>query len=192
MEPTSNESTFDEAFKIITSNKSKANSLQKLFFNNNKYDKDLNTKTIQYLNEFEYDLKTLYDILRELKLSIHDIVNKNNNIKKENENKQKDVILNNYETNKKDHAVPDAVVPPPILHIKKNFDNFENNYCRVNKTYVMTSQNENNYNNNFNINDYYINSYPLQGLYNRTLPRSMSYNSYHLIIILIHIIKEMV
>ena len=165
MEPTSNDSTFDEAFKIITSNKSKANSLQKLFLNNNKYDKDLNSKTIQFLNEFEYDLKTLYDILRDLKLSIHDIHNKNDNIKKEDENKnnQKDLNLNNYTKNK-----------------KYNFDiknNFENNNGRVNKTYVMTS-NDNNFKNNSNINDYYINSYPRQDLYDRRLSRSMSCQSY--------------
>ena len=72
MEPISIESQFDEAFKIISTNKSKANSLRQSLLKNNNYNCNQNMQIIQYLGEFEYDLKSLYDILRELKLSYHD------------------------------------------------------------------------------------------------------------------------
>ena len=67
MKPPVNNYIFEEAFKIISLNKSKANSLRQSILCSMNYDNDLNLKIRQYLGEFEYDLKILYDIIRDIK-----------------------------------------------------------------------------------------------------------------------------
>ena len=48
MEPISIESQFDEAFKIISTNKSKANSLRQSLLKNNNYNCNQNMQIIQF------------------------------------------------------------------------------------------------------------------------------------------------
>ena len=69
------EALFNEAFNIITSNKSKSNSLRQSLLQNLSYNDDPNSKVIGFLGEFEYDLNSLYDILKDLQLSYYDIYN---------------------------------------------------------------------------------------------------------------------
>ena len=163
MRPTLNDSVFDEGFKIITSNKSKANTLRQSLLKNNKDDNDLNMQIIQYLGEFEYDLKTLFDILRDLKLSFHEIHNtlinsdlnnnkNNNNIKEENKIETKKEF-NGLKNNKKER-----------LYLKNDYENFKKKCNTIRRTYAMTSQlddNSTNTNTNSpNMSEYYIKSYP--------------------------------
>ena len=168
MENSLNEPMFDEAFKIISMNKNKANSLRQFLLKNNKYDNDEN-KIIQYLGEFEYDLKTLYNILRDLKISYH---NKNRemkgNIKEENNKSKKET--NNHKKNKQSKKEK--------LILNNDYDNLGNNYDGISKTYSMTTSQMGNYQNyNNNLNDYLINSYPERNS-DKKIPRSMSCKSY--------------
>ena len=161
MEQNQNDSLFNEAFKIISTNKTKANSLKQSLSKDNENNKDNNLNIIQYLSEFEYDLKTLYDILRDLKLLYHEMNNNkiNKNIK---ENNNKD-----YKKNKKDR-----------LHLKNEFNLDDNKDDGISKTYIMTTQYDNNNQNRSNISEHYINSYPRKNLYDRKIPRSISCKSY--------------
>ena len=170
MENSLNESMFDEAFKIISMNKNKANSLRQFLLKNSKYDTDEN-KVIQYLGEFEYDLKTLYNILRDLKISYH---NKNGEMKEniEEKNNKNNKEINNHKKNKQNKKEK--------LQLNNDYDNLGNNYEGISKTYSMTTNqigNYQNYNNNDNLNDYFINSYPKRN-YDKKIPRSMSCKSY--------------
>ena len=72
---TLNDEVFLEAFNIISSNKTKANFLRQNLLQNLSYENDTNSKVIGYLGELEYDLKSLYDILKDLQLSYHEIHN---------------------------------------------------------------------------------------------------------------------
>ena len=160
MKLTLNDSLFDEVFQIISTNESKANSLRQSLLKNNNFDNndELNMKIIQSLGEFEYDLKTLYRIVRDLKLSYNDIHNTliDSNNKKEEYDKFDNI--NKY---------------------KKEFDDFENRLKEGNKTYYMTSSQVNHNNNNRckNIKEFHISSYhrPENA---RKFQRSMSCKSY--------------
>ena len=155
MELISKDSIFDEAFKIISTNKLKANSLRQSLLQNNNHNDELNLKTIQFLGEIEYDLKSLYDILRDLKISYNDMPNnlihssfRNNRIKEENEKNEK---------------------------VYNDFDKINNKLKEPSKTYYITSNKfENNSESNNNDNkDYYMNSCPRPEKY-----RNISFNSY--------------
>ena len=84
----------EEALKIIDSNKSKASILRNSMINLNQniYVNNLNLQIIQFLGEFEYDLKSLIELLNDFKNKIKiNLQNKLkflkkelNNIKKEN------------------------------------------------------------------------------------------------------------
>ena len=124
MNPTYNDSIFEEALKIISINKSKANSLRLSLLQNLNNDNELILKIRQYLGEFEYDLNILYNIINDLKtLKINNnqnnlnysinneeeknnynikLINGNSNIKKSNSLKsfrrqKKQFYLNNLE-----------------------------------------------------------------------------------------------
>ncbi len=156
MELISKDSIFDEAFKIISTNKLKANSLRQSILQNNNPNDELNLKTIQFLGEIEYDLKSLYDILRDLKISYNDMPNnlihssfRNNRIKEENEK-------NNL----------------------NDLDKINNNNIlkEPSKTYYITSnkfENKSESNNNNDNKDFYINSCPRPDKF-----RNISFNSY--------------
>ena len=177
MEPVLTDTAFDEAFKIISSDKSQANSLRQLLLKNNKNDNDLNMKIIQYLGELEYDLKTLYDILRDLKISFHDIRNSVINSNMDNNNKNKNIKKDNNKVMLKDNKAPKNNNKKEGLYLQNDFDKLEQNFNGITKTYAMTSKNSDR-NDNHNISEYYINSYPRKNEYNRTLPRSISCKSY--------------
>ena len=72
---TLNDEVFLEAFNIISSNKTKANILRQNLLQNLSNENEPNSKIIGYLGELEYDLKSLYDILKDLQLSYHEIHN---------------------------------------------------------------------------------------------------------------------
>ena len=88
------EEILEEVLKIINSNKSKASILRDsmLNLNQNIYTNNLNLQIIQFLGEFEYDLKSLIELLNDFKNKIKiNFQNKLkflkkelNNIKKEN------------------------------------------------------------------------------------------------------------
>ena len=69
MKPPLNNYLFEEALRIISTNKSKANYLRQSILNTINYESDFNLKIRQYLGEFEYDLNILYEIIRDIKLS---------------------------------------------------------------------------------------------------------------------------
>ena len=64
-----NDSIIEEALKIISINKSKANTLRLSLLKDINYESSLNLKIRQYLGEIEYDLNILYDIIKEFKIS---------------------------------------------------------------------------------------------------------------------------
>ena len=72
---TLNDEVFLEAFNIISSNKTKANFLRQNLLQNYENEINTNSKVIGYLGELEYDLKSLYDILKDLQISYHEIHN---------------------------------------------------------------------------------------------------------------------
>ena len=77
--PPINDKLFLEAYNIISSNKSKANSLRQSLLQNISCDNDPNSKVIGFLGELEYDLKSLYDIIKDIQLSQNEEQNNNNN-----------------------------------------------------------------------------------------------------------------
>ena len=72
---TLNDSLFNEAFNIISTNKSKSNSLRQSLLQNLSYNEESNSNIIGFLGELEYDLNSLYDILKDLRFSFHDLHN---------------------------------------------------------------------------------------------------------------------
>ena len=147
---------FKEALKIINSNKLKASNLRNhiLNLNNNIYTNNLNMQIIQFLAEFEYDLKTLIELLNDfknktqinsqnklkklsseidsLKKELKLIKKENNNLKKINKNKNNKNIMNksNYipKTIFKDNEIKNLVKNLIDKKVNKNKnDNINNN-----------------------------------------------------------------
>ena len=147
---TLNDSLFKEAFHIVESNESKANSLRQILLNKLEYNNELNSEIIGYFGELEFDLKSLYDILKELKISYHDIHN---------------ALIKHKECYEKDNNI--------------NKIRYEEKYkINNNRTYSISSEKyENNKNNSNKINNYYINS-PLNKKSNSILQRNTSCQSY--------------
>ena len=75
MSQTLNDALFNEAFNIISSNKTKSNFLRQTLLQNLSYNDESNSKVIGFLGELEFDLNSLYDIVKDLQLSYHDIHN---------------------------------------------------------------------------------------------------------------------
>ena len=175
MNPTLNDSLFDEAFKIISTNKAKANSLRQSLLKNNNYENDQNLNVIQYLGEFEYDLKTLFEILRDLKLSYHEI---HNTLTYSNINNKN---IKNFEKEESKKLEGKKNKKEPCLY--NNFNDYKNtmNGIGFNKTYYMTNSQFSNFNKNcnkaHNYKEYYINSCPRPSQLKK-FPRSMSCKSY--------------
>jgi len=147
---TLNDSLFKEAFHIVESNESKANSLRQILLNKLEYNNELNSEIIGYFGELEFDLKSLYDILKELKISYHDIHN---------------ALIKHKECYEKYNDI--------------NKIRYEEKYkINNNRTYSISSEKyENNKNNSNKINNYYINS-PLNKKSNSILQRNTSCQSY--------------
>ena len=173
------EDILEEVFKIIDSNKSKASSLRNsiLNINQNIYNNNLHIQIIQYLGEFEYDLKTLIELLQEFQNKskrtfqnkITTLKKELNNIKKENtslkyiqDNKTKNKYKNKLhtsenkitkKTDKKNEKKITQISDNPNKNLKiSSQNNFYTNKARiidVNKTNNKNNNNINNISNNF-------------------------------------------
>ena len=173
------EDILEEVFKIIDSNKSKASSLRNsiLNINQNIYNNNLHIQIIQYLGEFEYDLKTLIELLQEFQNKskrtfqnkITTLKKELNNIKKENtslkyiqDNKNKNKYKNKLhtsenkitkKTDKKNEKKITKISDNPNKNLKiSSQNNFYTNKARiidVNKTNNKNNNNINNISNNF-------------------------------------------
>ncbi len=173
------EDILEEVFKIIDSNKSKASSLRNsiLNINQNIYNNNIHIQIIQYLGEFEYDLKTLIELLQEFQNKskrtfqnkITTLKKELNNIKKENtslkyiqDNKTKNKYKNKLhtsenkitkKTDKKNEKKITQISDNPNKNLKiSSQNNFYTNKARiinVNKTNNKNNNNINNISNNF-------------------------------------------
>ena len=121
------EDILEEAFKIINLNKSKASSLRNsiLNLNQNIYNNNLHLQTIQYLSEFEYDLKTLIELLQEfLNKSKKTFQKKINSLKSElNTMKKENNSLKDSQGNKNKYRIK----------TKNKLDTFENKIAKKNE-----------------------------------------------------------
>jgi len=119
---TLNDALFNEAFNIISSNKSKSNELRQSLLQNLSYNEESNSDVIGFLGELEYDLNSLYNILKDLRFSFHDIRNsilKSDTCVKEPINEDKKVIRKTYS----------------ISTDKYGKDN-QNNFSQINNYYI--------------------------------------------------------
>ena len=121
------EALFNEAFNIITSNKSKSNSLRQSLLQNLSYNDDPNSKVIGFLGEFEYDLNSLYDILKDLQLSYYDI---HNNLNKSNSF----IDFHVSEENKP--------IGKTYSIISGKYKNNQNNFSKINNYYINSPINK--------------------------------------------------
>ena len=173
------EDILEEVFKIIDSNKSKASSLRNsiLNVNQNIYNNNLHIQIIQYLGEFEYDLKTLIELLQEfqnkskrtfqnkitaLKKELNNIKKENTSLKYIQDNKTKNKYKNKLhtsenkitkKTDKKNEKKITQISDNPNKNLKiSSQNNFYTNKARiidVNKTNNKNNNNINNISNNF-------------------------------------------
>ena len=96
---TSNDILFNEAFNIISSNKSKSNFLRQSLIQNISYNDESNPNVIGFLSELEYDLNNLNDILKDLHLSysnIHNSLIKSNSSFNEHMNDERKINRKTY------------------------------------------------------------------------------------------------
>ena len=134
-----------EAFKIIDSNKTKASTLRNtiLNLNQNIYNNNLNLQIIQFLGEFEYDLKTLIELLNDFKKKskIH-FQNKLNAIKTElNIIKTENISLKELKDNKFKNKKNNNNKNKNSLNIRNTLDNkIYNQNKNKNKT-IQKSEN---------------------------------------------------
>lgn len=129
-----------EIEKIIDSNKLKASNLRNtlLNLNQNIYTKDLHFQVIQFLGEFEYDLKTLLELFIDFKSKIElDFQNNMNSIFSEiNSLKKENLILkgNNKNKNKEDNNnLFYNAYKPRISKSNKNLSTTLNKMNNINK-----------------------------------------------------------
>ena len=119
--PPINDKLFLEAYNIISSNKSKANFLRQSLLQNISYDNDSNSKVIGFLGELEYDLKSLYDIIKDIQLSQNE---NQNNYFSEPINEEKKGIGKTY----------------TIITEKSGKDN-KSNFSKINNYYINSPMN---------------------------------------------------
>ena len=117
-----NDKLFLEAFNIINSNKSKANFIRQSLLQNLSYDNDSNSKVIGFLGELEFDLKSLYDIIKDIQLSQNET---QNNYYNEPINEEKKEIGKTYS----------------IVTQKSGNDN-KNNFSKINNYYINSPINK--------------------------------------------------
>ena len=163
---------FNDALNILSTNQSKVSSLRLFLLNKVNFDSELNLQIRKYLAEFEYDLKLLYDFLKNIKSYIYNNIKESNNFEQDQKK--------NYKENPKD-----------IRNLKKS-----NSLKLFNKYKEKPYLNENNdYDNSINIkekperkikqynltinicDDRNLNYIPSKE-YNRTINRSNSCKSY--------------
>jgi hypothetical protein len=143
------ENIYKEAIKIINSNKQKASTLRNtiLSFNQNTFTSELHFQIMEFLGEFEYDLKTLMELMNDFKNKIQSNHKKNiNTLKKElttikKENISFKELLDDIKINKS----------RPLFNKNKNKSNTRNqiqntknkNLTKTQNTKNSTKQNKN-------------------------------------------------
>ena len=120
--PSLNEKLFLEAYNIISSNKSKANSLRQSLLQNISCDNDPNSKVIGFLGELEYDLKSLYDIIKDIQFSQND---NQDNYYNEPINEEKKRIGKTYS-----------------ITSEKSGNGNKNNFSKINNYYINSPMNK--------------------------------------------------
>ena len=121
---TLNDALFNEAFNIIFSNRSKSNFLRQSLIQNLSYNDESNSNVIGFLGELEYDLNSLYDILKDLQLSYHDIHNtliKSNSCIDEPVNEERKSIGKTYS-----------------ISTEKYGKDSQNNFSKINNYYITS------------------------------------------------------
>ena len=118
-----NDKLFLEVYNIISSNRTKANFLRQSLLQNISYDNESNSKVLGFLGELEFDLKSLYDIIKDIQLSQNEEQNNNNNSEPVNEEKKG--IGKTY----------------TITTEKKGTDN-KNNLSKINNYYINSPMNK--------------------------------------------------
>ena len=144
------EEILEEAFKIINSNKSKALSLRNTIIelNQNIYNNNLYFQIIQYLGEFEYDLKTLIELLQEFKnISKKTLQNTINSLKSElNTMKKENNYFKNSQSRKNEYKteIKTKLHTFENINSKKNEKNIRKNFPsdkQKSKNLKISSQN---------------------------------------------------
>ena len=170
MKITLKDTIFNEAFNVISSNKSKANSLRLSLLNTINYDNEIILKIRQYLGEFEYDLKILYDILKEIKLSYDNYNTLQNSLNKEQNEQDQSQISKDTKNEYENMRFLNEIKEKRYL---KDMDNFE-----IIKTKDKKDNKTKTYNLTINIYDSRkSNSFPKK-YYNKKINRSNSCRSY--------------
>lgn len=170
MKKTLNDTIFNEAFKVISSNKSKANSLRLSLLNTINYDNEIILKIRQYLGEFEYDLKILYDILKEIKLSYDNYNTLQNSISKEQNEQDKSQISKDSKNEFENMRFINEIKGKRYLKDMSNFEIIKTKDKKGNKTKT--------YNLTINICDGRKNNSFSKKYYNKKISRSNSCRTY--------------
>ena len=110
-----------ELEKIINSNKSKASNLRNCLLNLNRniYTNELHFQIIQFLGEFEYDLKTLYELFCDFKSKIehnfqnnmNSVFSEVNSLKKENLSLKELIENSKIKTSKENNPIYNSYKP---------------------------------------------------------------------------------
>ena len=120
--PSINDKLFLEAYNIISSNKSKANFLRQSLLQNISYDDESNSKVLGFLGELEYDLKSLYNIIKDIQLSQNE---NQNNYYSEPTNEEKKGIGKTYS-----------------ITTEKSGNGNKNNFSKINNYYINSPMNK--------------------------------------------------
>ena len=117
-----NDKLFLEAYNIISSNKSKANFLRQSLLQNISCDEESNSKVLGFLGELEYDLKSLYNIIKDIQLSQNE---NQNNYYSEPTNEEKKGIGKTYS-----------------ITTEKSGNGNKNNFSKINNYYINSPMNK--------------------------------------------------
>ena len=139
-----------EIEKIINTNKLKAENLRNILLNQNQniYNNDLHFKLVQFLGEFEYDLKTLFELFIDFKKkiefnfqnNINSIFSEVNSLKKENISLKK-IIKNNNKKKYRENSPTE--INSRISKSYTNLNNAINNQKSINTKLNLDLKNPN-------------------------------------------------
>ena len=154
-----------EIEKIIDSNKLKASNLRNclLSINQNIYTNELHFQIIQFLGEFEYDLKTLFELFNEFKSKVELNFQKNINLIKNNKNKKSEENKSAQKSHKQRNLKNNTNIKnifnksnnkstSSYLHLKNS--NLNEKLKEILKSKIEISRNNLNKTNDFVDNDY--------------------------------------
>ena len=117
-----NDKLFLEVYNIISSNRTKANFLRQTLLQNISYDNESNSKVLGFLGELEFDLKSLYDIIKDIQLSQNE---NQNNYYSEPTNEEKKGIGKTYS-----------------ITTEKSGNGNKNNFSKINNYYINSPMNK--------------------------------------------------